>query len=409
MHTLWDERYALRTDKMGSSAIRELLKLTAEPDIISFAGGLPAPELFPIEQFKEAADIVLSEKGHCALQYGTTEGYQPLREMLAHNATKYGIRISADNVLITSGSQQALDLLGRIFINRGDRVLVESPTYLGALQAWNAYGVKYVTIPFEDNGMQTEFLESRLRIGIKFIYVLPNFQNPTGVTLSLERRKQLIEISDSYGVPIVEDDPYGQLRYEGEHLPPVVVLDDEMRAKEVPIYSGNVIYTSTFSKILAPGLRLAWVVAPTEVIRKLVQAKQGCDLHTSTLTQYLAYQIANSPYMKTHIQNIRKTYRERRDVMLQALAEYMPEGVKWTKPKGGLFLWVTLPENFDTRSIFQNAVQEKVAFVPGGSFHPQGGGVNTMRLNFSNTKPELTVEGIKRLAKVIKDKLASNP
>ncbi len=407
MHTLWDERYALRTDNMGSSAIRELLKLTAEPDIISFAGGLPAPELFPIEKFKEAADIVLSEKGQCALQYGTTEGYQPLREMIAHNATKYGIRISADNVLITTGSQQALDLLGRIFINRGDRVLVESPTYLGALQAWNAYGVKYVTIPFDENGMRTDFLESRLRTGIKFIYVLPNFQNPTGVTLSLERRKQLIEISDAYGVPIVEDDPYGQLRYEGEHLPPVVVLDDEMRAKEVPIYSGNVIYTSTFSKILAPGLRIAWVVGPTEVIRKLVQAKQGSDLHTSTLTQYLTYQMANSPWMKTHIQKIRKTYRERRDVMLQALSEYMPEGVQWTSPKGGLFLWVTLPHDIDTRSIFEAAVKEKVAFVPGSSFHPQGGGGNTMRLNFSNTKPELTVEGIKRLAKVIKDKIAS--
>ena len=407
MHTLWDERYALRTDRMGSSAIRELLKLTSEPDIISFAGGLPAPELFPIEKFKEAADTVLTECGQCALQYGTTEGYRPLREMLAHNATKYGIRISADNVLITTGSQQALDLLGRIFINRGDRVLVESPTYLGALQAWNAYGVKYVTIPFDEDGMRTDFLESRLRTGIKFIYVLPNFQNPTGVTLSLERRKQLIEISDAYGVPIVEDDPYGQLRYEGEHLPPVVVLDDEMRAKEVPIYSGNVIYTSTFSKILAPGLRIAWVVAPTEVIKKLVQAKQGCDLHTSTLTQYLTYQISNDKWMKTHIQLIRKTYRERRDVMLQALAEYMPEGVQWTSPKGGLFLWVTLPHNIDTRSIFQTAVQEKVAFVPGGSFHPLGGGVNTMRLNFSNTKPELTIEGIKRLAKVIKDKIVS--
>lgn len=278
MHTLWDERYALRTDSIGSSAIRELLKLTSLPDVISFAGGLPAPEVFPIEKFKEAADIVLTEMGECALQYGTTEGYQPLREMIARNASKYGIRVSADNVLITSGSQQALDLLGRIFINRGDRVLVESPTYLGAIQAWNAYGVKYVTIPFDENGMQTELLESRLRTGLKFIYVLPNFQNPTGVTLSRERRKQLVDVSDAYGVPIVEDDPYGQLRYEGDHLPPVVVLDDEMRAKEVPMYSGNVIYTSTFSKILAPGLRLAWVVAPSEVIKKLVQAKQGCDL-----------------------------------------------------------------------------------------------------------------------------------
>jgi 2-aminoadipate transaminase len=405
MHTLWDERYALRTDNIKSSAIRELLKLTSLPDVISFAGGLPAPEVFPIEKFKEAADVILTEMGESALQYGTTEGYLPLREMIARNASKYGIQISADNVLITSGSQQALDLLGRIFINRGDRVLVESPTYLGAIQAWNAYGVKYVTIPFDEDGMRTDLLESRLRTGIKFIYVLPNFQNPTGVTLSRERRKQLVNMADAYGVPIVEDDPYGQLRYEGKHLPPVVVLDDEMRAKEVPMYSGNVIYTSTFSKILAPGLRLAWVVAPSEVIVKLVQAKQGADLHTSTFNQYLAYQVANNEWMKSHICLIRKTYRERRDVMIQALEQYMPEGVHWTKPKGGLFLWVTLPKAIDTEKIFAKAVEAKVAFVPGGSFHPLGGGENTMRLNFSNTKPELTTEGIKRLAKVIKDQL----
>ena len=405
MHTLWDERYALRTDNIGSSAIRELLKLTSLPDVISFAGGLPASEVFPIEKFKDAADVVLTEMGDCALQYGTTEGYQPLREMIARNASKYGIQITADNVLITSGSQQALDLLGRIFINRGDRVLVESPTYLGAIQAWNSYGVKYVTIPFDDDGMRTDMLEERLRTGIKFIYVLPNFQNPTGVTLSRERRKQLVDMANAYCVPIVEDDPYGQLRYEGEHLRPVVVLDDEMRAKEVPIYSGNVIYTSTFSKILAPGLRLAWVVAPSEVIGKLVQAKQGCDLHTSTFTQYLAYEVANSPWMKSHIRTIRKVYKERRDVMIKSLEEYMPEDVHWTEPKGGLFLWVTLPEDFDTGEIFKSAVEARVAFVPGGPFHPLGGGKNTMRLNFSNSKPELIVEGIQRLAKVLKESI----
>ena len=405
MHTLWDERYALRTDNIGSSAIRELLKLTSQPDVISFAGGMPAPEVFPIEEFKEACEVVLSEMGDRALQYGTTEGYQPLRELLARNASKYGIQISADNVLITSGSQQALDLLGRIFINRGDRVLVESPTYLGAIQAWNAYGVKYVTIPSDADGMVTDLLESRLRTGIKFIYVLPNFQNPTGVTLTRERRKQLVEMADAYGVPIVEDDPYGQLRFEGEHQTPVVVIDDEMRAKEVPIYSGNVIYTSTFSKILAPGLRLAWVVAPTEVIKKLVQAKQGCDLHTATFTQYLAYELANSPWMKQHIQLIRKVYKERRDVMLQALEENMPEGVRWTHPKGGLFLWVTLPECIETSKIFNEAIEQKVAFVSGGPFHPHGGGENTMRLNFSNSKPEMIQEGIQRLAKVVKNNL----
>lgn len=405
MHTLWDDRFALRTDKIGSSAIRELLKLTSLPDVISFAGGLPAPDLFPIERFKEAAEVVLTEMGDRALQYGTTEGYQPLREMIARNAGKYGIQISADNVMITTGSQQALDLLGRIFINRGDRILAESPTYLGAIQAWNAYGVKYVTIPYDEDGMQTDLLESRLRTGLKFIYVLPNFQNPTGVTLSRERRIQLVEMANAYGVPIVEDDPYGQLRYEGDHIPPVVVLDDEIRAKEVPIYSGNVIYTSTFSKILAPGLRLAWVVAPTEVIKKLVQAKQGCDLNTSTFNQYLAYEVANGPWIKTHIQTIREAYKERRDVMLNALEQYMPDGVNWTHPKGGLFLWATLPEGVNTGDIFPLAVEQKVAFVPGNPFHPLGGGENTMRLNFSCMKPEPIDEGIKRLAEVIKNNL----
>jgi 2-aminoadipate transaminase len=280
--------------------------------------------------------------------------------------------------------------------------MVESPTYLGALQAWNAYGVKYITIPFDNDGMQTDLLEERLRRGIKFIYVLPNFQNPTGVTLSLERRKQLVELANAYGVPIVEDDPYGQLRYEGEHIPPVVVLDDEFYSKNQSIYSGNVIYTSTFSKILAPGLRLAWVIAPTEVIKKLVQAKQGADLNTSTLNQFLAFEVANGPWMDTHIQTIRETYKERRDVMLKALEEYMPEGVKWTRPEGGLFLWVTLPETIKTSEVFPLAVEKKVAFVPGTPFHPLGEGENTMRLNFSCMRPELIVEGIKRLAEVIK-------
>jgi len=405
MHTSWDHRYAHRTQGMRSSAIRELLKVASIPGMISFGGGFPAPEVFPIEKFKEASDTVLSECGKQALQYGQTEGYQPLRELIAHNASKYGIQVSADNVLITTGSQQALDLFGKIFINRGDRVLVESPTYLGAIQAWNAYGVSYVTIDADDDGMQTEQLKELINTNIKFIYALPNFQNPTGTTLPLERRKQLIEIANQHGVPIIEDDPYGQLRYEGSHLPPVVVLDDEIRSKEFPVYSGNVIYTSTFSKILAPGLRLAWVVAPVEVIKKLVQAKQGTDLNTSTLNQYLAYELAKSPWMHEHILTIRSVYRERRDVMLKALEDYMPEGTHWTKPKGGLFLWVALPKGYDTTKIFPKAIEEKVAYVPGAPFHPNGGGENTMRLNFSASKPEQILEGIQRLSKVIKASL----
>jgi len=405
MQTSWEHRYAARTQGMAGSAIRELLKYTSSPDIISFGGGFPAPEVFPIDKFKEACDVVLTEMGEQALQYGPTEGYFPLRQLIASNAAKYGIVVSPCNVLITSGSQQALDLFGKIFINRGDRILVESPTYLGAIQAWNAYGANYVTIPSDEDGMQTQHLEELIKTNLKFIYVLPNFQNPTGVTLSLERRKQLIEIANLNGVPIIEDDPYGQLRYEGEHLPPVVVLDDEIRSKDTPIYSGNVIYTSTFSKILAPGLRLAWVVAPEDVIKKLTQAKQGTDLHTSTFNQYIAYQVASSPFMREHIQHIREVYRERRDAMLQALQEYMPEGTRWTNPKGGLFLWAMLPEGYDTTAIFPKAISAKVAYVPGESFHPNGGGKNTMRLNFSACKPEVINEGIKRLAKVIKESL----
>ncbi len=405
MHTSWDHRYAHRVQGMSSSAIRELLKVTSVPGMISFGGGFPAPEVFPIEKFKEAADTVLTEMGRQALQYGTTEGYQPLRELLAGNASKYGLQISPDNVLITTGSQQALDLLGKIFINRGDRILVESPTYLGAIQAWNAYGCNYVTIDSDDQGMQTEQLKELINTNIKFIYALPNFQNPAGTTLSLERRKELIHVANQFGVPIIEDDPYGQLRYEGEHLPPVVVLDDEIRSKEFPVYTGNVIYTSTFSKILAPGLRLAWVVAPVEVIKKLVQAKQGTDLNTSTFNQYLAYELAKTPWMKEHIRNIRTIYRERRDTMLNALAEFMPEGTRWTRPQGGLFLWVSLPQGYDTTEIFPKAIAEKVAYVPGESFHPNGGGKNTMRLNFSASKPDMICEGIKRLGNVIKESL----
>jgi 2-aminoadipate transaminase len=399
--TLWDLRYAQRTQRMKSSAIRELLKLTEIPNIISFGGGLPAPEVFPLAEFKAACNIVLDQVGPLALQYGTTEGYLPLREMIARHSAKYGIEVTPDNILITSGSQQALDLIGKIFINRGDRILVESPTYLGALQAWNAYGAEYVAVPSDDNGMITDELEAALRAGPKFIYVLPNFQNPTGTTISLERRKKLIELADRYGVPIIEDDPYGQLRFEGDHLPSVVVLDNQTRTKN-GCYSGNVIYLSTFSKILAPGIRLAWVIAPPEVIRKIVQAKQGADLNTSTFNQIVAHEVGRGGFLDKHVLTIRATYQERRDVMLDALEEHMPEGVKWTHPQGGLFLWATLPTGANAAELLQEAVKEKVAYVPGASFHPCGGGENTLRLNFSYSKPELIIEGIHRLGKVFK-------
>lgn len=403
MQTPWDHRYAQRTQRMSGSAIRELLKLTERKDIISFAGGLPAPDVFPIKELSAACQRVLENEGAVALQYGTTEGYFPLREQIAERTARYATKVIPDNIMITSGSQQALDLLGRIFINHGDRILVESPTYLGALQAWNAYGAEYVTVPSDDHGMITDALEEALRTGPKFMYVLPNFQNPTGVTIPLERRNKIIELADRYGVPIIEDDPYGQLRFEGDHIPPVMYLDNAYRSNgpEV-IYSGNVIYLSTFSKTLAPGLRLAWIIAPPEVIRKLVLAKQGADLHTSTFNQVMAYEIDKDGFLDRHVKLIRQVYLERRDVMIDSLTEFMPEGVRWTHPEGGLFLWATLPEHIDAAELMKVAIEDKVAFVPGGSFHPDGRGKNTMRLNFSYCKPALIAEGIERLGRAVK-------
>jgi len=412
---------------MKGSAIRELLKLTESPEIISFGGGMPAPEVFPVEAFRSAADRVLAKQGKLALQYSATEGYRPLREWIARKMAQYGIESAPENVLITSGSQQALDLLGKVLINPGDLILTEKPTYLGALQAWRAYQAEFTTVPIDENGIQVDLLEEALTAGPKFMYILPNFHNPGGVTLSLERRRQLIEFSDRYGIPIIEDDPYGELRYEGEHIPPLVVIDAE-RFKDrhgrgvedngyfngVPSVNGNsraymrgnVIYLSTFSKTLAPGLRLAWVVAPVEVIHRCNVAKQGMDLHTATMNQLIAHEILTGgeegdDFLKGHVRLIREVYRERRDAMLNAMERHFPEGVTWTSPTGGLFLWVTLPEFLDSTELLKAAVEHKVAFVPGDAFHPHGDGRNSLRLNFSYCNPEKINIGIQRLGQVI--------
>lgn len=390
---------------MGSSVIRELLKLTEQPDIISFGGGLPAPEVFPLKEFQEACNIVLKEQGAQALQYSTTEGYRPLREMIARHTERYSVHVSPDNILITSGSQQALDFIGRLFINRGDYIVVESPTYLGALQAWNAYGAQYISVPADENGMIVDKLEAALRVGPKFIYVLPNFQNPSGSTLSLERRIKLVELADKYGVPIVEDDPYGQLRYEGEHIPSVVTLDSQYRDDHDGEYTGNVIYLSTFSKLLAPGLRLAWIIAPMQVIRHFVMAKQAADLHTSSFNQYVAYEVAKGGFLDEHVKFIRQVYKERRDTMLEMMEEMFPAGTSWTHPHGGMFLWGIMPEGVDAAEVLRIAIDRKVAFVPGAAFHPNGGGENTMRLNFSYCAPDTIREGISRLGVTLKEVL----
>jgi 2-aminoadipate transaminase len=390
--THWDDKFCDRCQAMSSSIIREILKFTQMPDVISFAGGLPAPELFPIREFEEACAHVLRTSGEKALQYGLTEGFTPLREELAEKMQKYGVPAEPQNILLTNGSQQALDLIGRIFIEAGDVVVTGKPTYLGALQAWKVYRPRLIGVPVDDDGMRVDLLEEVLKKeNPKFIYVLPNFHNPMGVTLSRDRREKLVKVAAKYGIPIIEDDPYGELRFEGEDITPIIVMHKE-----------NVLYLSTFSKILAPGIRLGWVVAPENIIKKLVQAKQATDLHTSTFIQMIAHDILRRGILKAHTKEIRRVYGERRHIMTSAMEVHFPDGMKWTKPEGGLFMWAIAPEHVNTMDLLEKAVEERVAYVPGSVFYPDDSGTNTMRLNFSNAGPELIPEGIERLARVVK-------
>jgi 2-aminoadipate transaminase len=398
----WTSHLAGRTENMKSSAIRELLKLTQQPDIISFAGGLPAPEFFPLREIEEACRHIVRTEGAQALQYGTTEGYKPLREYLATTMHKYGVPAVPNNVLLTNGSQQALDLIGKLFINPGDYVITGRPTYLGAIQAWNAYQARYQTVNLDDDGMVVDEVESAYEKVVadsgqppKFIYVLPNFHNPAGTTLPLERRERLAETAKKLNLPVVEDDPYGELRYEGEDVLPICTLIPE-----------RTIYLGTFSKTLTPGLRLGWIVCPEVLMQRFVQAKQGCDLHTATFTQYVANDICQRGLLKPHIKQLREVYKERRDTMLDALVEFWPDGCCWTYPQGGLFLWARVPESIDTKEFCQDAIAAKVAYVPGVNFYPNlDGGHNAMRLNFSYPSLDLIVEGIRRLGTTLKKKL----
>ncbi len=389
--TSWDECFAERTQHITSSIIREILKLVQQPDVISFAGGMPAAELFMIREFEEACRHVLAHDGARALQYSTTEGHPPLRQYLVEKMREYDVPAEPENILLVNGSQQALDLIGKIFINPGDVILTEEPTYLGALQAFRSYQARFATAPLDEDGIQTDKLEEVLKhTRVKFIYALPNFQNPAGVTMTLERRLQLVELAARYGVFIVEDDPYGELRFEGEDLAPLVVLHKE-----------NVLYLSTFSKTLSPGIRLGWIVAPSKIIAKLVQAKQGADLHTSTFVQMVTNDICQRGILRHHVKEIRKVYKERCDTMLTAMEKHFPPGVTWTRPQGGLFLWVQLPEHVDASEFLDIALQEKVAFVPGRVFYPNGGGKNTMRLTFATASQEQIEEGIQRLGRAL--------
>lgn len=400
--TDWTDLYSRRIESVRSMALRDMLSLTQEADIICMAGGLSAPEMFPLERFQRAADLVLSAHGQQALQYSPTEGYLPLRQLVSSFLGRYGIQVYECNVLITTGSQQATELIGRLFLDPKDGVVVESPTYFGALQSFDVYRPNYLLARNDDDGLVVDELEPLLETGPKFLYLLPNFQNPGGASLSLERRKKLVAMAAEWGVAIVEDDPYSQLRYEGEEAPPLIALDHQLVSTNGAGYTGSVLYHSTFSKLLAPGLRIGWVIAPVQIIQKLTALKQGIDLHTSTLTQMVAYEVARDGFLEEHVQHLRKVYHHRRDVMLQAMESHFPAEVTWTHPRGGLFLFVTLPKGIDARAVLGEALKKNVAFVPGKSFFPHGGGENTFRLNFSYPKPDRIVEGIKRLGSILK-------
>lgn len=387
--------YAKRMDNIKASEIRELLKLTQRPEVISFAGGLPAPELFPVEELKKVAKEVLQENGTMALQYGPTEGYEPLRQRIVERMKKVDVDVTVDNILVTSGSQQGLDFAAKIFINPGDVIICESPSYLGAINAFKAYEPKFVEVETDDNGMIMEELEKALQENdnTRFIYVIPDFQNPSGKTWSEERRKKLVELANKYNVAIVEDNPYGELRFEGEFLPAVKHYDTE----------GRVIFLGTFSKIFCPGLRLGWVAADNEVLNKFIMVKQGADLQSSTISQMEVAKFLETYDIEEHIEKLKKVYKKRKDLMIKTMEEEFPEGVKFTNPEGGLFTWVVLPEHINARELAVKALEKNVAFVPGGSFFPNGGNENTFRMNYSSMDEERIVEGVKRLGEVIRE------
>lgn len=391
-------QYANRMSKLTSSDVRELLKATQNKEIISIGGGLPAPEMFPIADIKKANEAVLDEMGSDALQYTTTEGYAPLRDWICKRMNgMLGTSIDQDNIILTNGSQQGLDLMGKVFLDAGDVVLCESPTYLSAISAFRAYECDFKEIPTDDEGMLMDALEQVLQNTprVKFIYVIPTFQNPTGKTWTLERRIKLLELAKRYQVPIVEDNPYGEIRFEGEDVKAVAALDD----------SGLVIHLGTFSKTFCPGYRIGWIACAKELIEKFVLVKQGVDLQTNTFAQRAVYTYLQMFDLDAHVKKICALYKKRRDVAIQAVKTYFPDCVKFTKPQGGLFLWAELPKELNARDVLKECMKRNVAFVPGGSFYPNGGMENTMRINFSNMPEERLIKGLQVVAEVIKEML----
>ncbi|HZW19873.1 PLP-dependent aminotransferase family protein [Noviherbaspirillum sp.] len=386
-------QFSERAQQLQSSVIREILKVTVRPDVISFAGGLPSPETFPVERMRAAFDTVLSKQGKVALQYGPTDGYGPLREWIADSLSTNGAKIVPEQVLMVSGSQQGLDLLAKVLVDEGSKVLVETPSYLGALQAFSVYRPEFVSVPTDDHGLIPEQLAGVAQ-GARLLYALPNFQNPTGRSLSVERRAALVETCARLGLPLIEDDPYGALSYRGEPLPKMLTMNPE-----------GVIYMGSFSKVLTPGIRLGYVVAPVPLIRKLEQAKQAADLHTAQLTQMVVHEVIKDGFLKEHIPTIRTLYANQCNAMLESLAEFFPSSVTWTRPEGGMFIWVTLPKHIDSMKLLDEAIAQNVAFVPGAPFYANAAEKNTLRLSFVTVPPAKIREGVEKLGKLIAAKL----
>ncbi|HZK40997.1 MAG TPA: PLP-dependent aminotransferase family protein [Atribacterota bacterium] len=396
-----EEFYSVLASKMEASAIREILKLVQKPEVISLAGGMPDPKTFPVEDIKKITQKVLSKKSAQALQYSSTEGLPELRKCILEYLAKDGNNGELENIIISSGSQQGLDLVGKTFLSPGDVAIVELPSYLAALNAFYSYGGELVGIPMDEDGMRMDILEEELtRLKnegkkVKFIYTISNFQNPAGVTMSLARRKKTIEIAHKFNVFIVEDNPYEKLRFEGEPIPSIYSLEK----------NGSVISLGTFSKILCPGLRLAWILGNKEIIRKMAILKQATDLCTSTLTQLIACEYCQSGKLEENIKSNVKIYKKKRDAILNALEKYFPKEAVWTKPQGGFFVVATLPEYIDTKEMLKEAIEENVAYVPGAPFFADGKGQNTMRLSFCFPSEENIEEGIKRIGNLIKKKI----
>lgn len=386
--------FAARTDNVNPSVIRQILKLVSLPNIISFAGGMPPPELFPYEDLRAAAERTFDspEKAIAALQYGPSEGYVPLRQWLSEEMAKEGLEAPGHEILVTTGSQQGIDLVAKAFIDPGDEVVVGNPTFLGALQSFSSFQARFLTVPMDEHGLKPEALTRILEHHKpKLIYAIPTYQNPTGICMSSDRRAEIYAIARVHGVPILEDDPYGDLYFGDERPVPIKALDRD----------GGVMLLRTFSKILSPGLRLGYAVLPTEIMTRILPIKQCADLHSSGLNQVLVHEYLATGKLTGHLEAIRGVYRQRRDRMLAAMASEFPSDCSWTRPEGGLFVWVTLPTGLSSSALLEEAVSRRVAFIPGQAFFAYGGGDNTFRLNFSNASEAQIDEGISRLGVVL--------